>query len=47
MRIPDHVIQTYGIHHKKEDVVELLTYVDRVDVLGPAFRGKASVWHGE
>lgn len=32
-------IQTYGIRHKEEDEVELLTYVDRVDILGPAFKG--------
>ena len=31
--------QTYGIHHKKEAEVELLTYVDHVDLLGPAFKG--------
>lgn len=32
-------IQTYGIRHKEEDEVELLTYVDRVDPSGPAYKG--------
>jgi len=31
-------VQTYGIHHKREGEVELLTYVDHVAPLGPASR---------
>ncbi|RWS04920.1 uncharacterized protein B4U79_08842, partial [Dinothrombium tinctorium] len=31
-------LQTYGIHHKKDSEIELLTYVDYVDVDGPAFK---------
>ena len=31
-------MQTYGIHHKKEGEVELLSYVDFVDMDGPAFK---------
>lgn len=31
-------LKTYGIHHKKDGEVELLTYVDFVDIDGPAFR---------
>ena len=31
-------LKTYGIHHKQEGEVELLTYVDHVDNSGPAFK---------
>ncbi|XP_053210551.1 general receptor for phosphoinositides 1-associated scaffold protein-like [Panonychus citri] len=31
-------LQTYGIHHRKDGEIELLTYVDYVDKNGPAFR---------
>ncbi|RWS28820.1 hypothetical protein B4U80_01268 [Leptotrombidium deliense] len=31
-------LQTYGIHHKKDGEIELLTYVDHVDNDGPACR---------
>lgn len=31
-------MQTYGIHHRKEGEIELLTYVDKVDQDGPAYR---------
>ncbi|KAI1292286.1 General receptor for phosphoinositides 1-associated scaffold protein [Halotydeus destructor] len=31
-------LQTYGIHHKKDNQVELLTYVDYVQMDGPAFK---------
>ncbi len=33
------MFQTYGIRHRKEGEVELITYVDMVDLDGPAFKG--------
>ncbi|KAH7962683.1 hypothetical protein HPB52_017440 [Rhipicephalus sanguineus] len=30
--------QTYGIHHKRDGEIELITYVDYVEYDGPAFR---------
>ena len=31
------VFQTYGIHHKRQNELEFLTYVDYVDRSGPAY----------
>ncbi|XP_076340503.1 uncharacterized protein LOC143240995 isoform X2 [Tachypleus tridentatus] len=31
-------LQTYGIHHRRDSEVELITYVDYVEYEGPAFR---------
>lgn len=31
-------MQTYGIHHRKDGEIELLTYVDYVDKDGPAYK---------
>lgn len=39
-----HFCQTYGIYHKKDENVELLTYVDHVDVNGPAFKGEPNLF---
>ncbi|KAG8190627.1 hypothetical protein JTE90_017891 [Oedothorax gibbosus] len=31
-------LQTYGIHHKRDGEIELITYVDYIEYDGPAFR---------
>lgn len=30
--------KSYGIHYKKEQEIEMITYVDHVDYDGPAYR---------
>jgi predicted metalloprotease with PDZ domain len=30
-------LQTYGIKHKKTNEIEIMTYVDYVEITGPAF----------
>lgn len=34
----DFVFKSYGIHYKKEQEIEMITYVDHVDYDGPAYR---------
>lgn len=31
-------LKSYGIHYKKEQEIEMITYVDHVDYDGPAYR---------
>jgi predicted metalloprotease with PDZ domain len=32
------ILKSYGIHYKKEQEIEMITYVDHVDYDGPAYR---------